>query len=66
MSLFAIAWKSIRQRGLASALTALSVGLGVMLMVVVLVISAAVGSAFNQKAIAYDLIVGPKGSGAAD
>ncbi|MEO2032100.1 MAG: FtsX-like permease family protein [Planctomycetaceae bacterium] len=63
MSLFAIAWKSIRQRGLASALTALSVALGVMLMVVVLVISGAVDSAFNQRSIAYDLIVGPKGSG---
>ena len=34
MSLLSIAWKSIRQRGLASALTALSVGLGVMLMVI--------------------------------
>ena len=63
MSLFAIAWKSIRQRGLASALTALSVALGVMLMVLVLVISGAVSSAFSQKSIAYHLIVGPKGSG---
>ena len=36
MSLLAIAWKSIRERGLASALTALSVALGVMLMVLVL------------------------------
>lgn len=63
MSLFAIAWKSIQQRGLASALTALSVALGVMLMVVVLVISGAVNSAFSQRSIAYDLIVGPKGSG---
>ena len=63
MSLFAIAWKSIRQRGLASGLTAVSVALGVMLMVVVLVISGAVSSAFSQRTIAYDLIVGPKGSG---
>ena len=63
MSLLAIAWKSIRERGLASALTALSVALGVMLMVLVLVISGAVNSAFSQKSIAYHLIVGPKGSG---
>ena len=62
MSLLSIAWKSIRQRGLASLLTALSVALGVMLMVVVLVISGAVNSAFSQRSIAYDLIVGPKGS----
>ena len=63
MSLLAIAWKSVRQRGLASALTALSVALGVMLMVFVLVISGAVTAAFSQDTIAYDLIVGPKGSG---
>ena len=63
MSLFSIAWKSVRQRGLASALTALSVALGVMLMVLVLVGSGAVTSAFSQNSIAYDLIVGPKGSG---
>lgn len=63
MSLFSIAWKSIRQRGLASGLTALSVALGVMMMVVVLVISGAVNSSFSQRTIAYDLIVGPKGSG---
>ena len=62
MNLFQIAWKSVRQRKLASALTALSVSLGVMLMVVVLVISGAVDSAFNQRSLAYDLIVGAKGS----
>lgn len=63
MSLVAIAWKSIRQRGLASCLTALSVALGVMLMVVVLVISGAVGAAFNQNTIAYDLVVGHQRGG---
>lgn len=62
MNLFQIAWKSVRQRKLASLLTALSVSLGVMLMVVVLVISGAVDSAFNQRSVAYDLIVGAKGS----
>lgn len=62
MNLLTIAWKSVRQRRLASALTAFSVALGVMLMVVVLVIAGAIDSAFNQRAIAYDLIVGAKGS----
>jgi len=38
VNLFSIAWKSIRQRFLASSLTAFSVALGVMLMVAVLVI----------------------------
>ncbi len=63
MSLFSIAWKSIRERGLASTLTALSVTLGVMLMVVVLVISGAVNAAFSQRTIAYDLIVGHQRGG---
>ena len=62
MNLLTIAWKSIRQRRLASSLTALSIGLGVMLMVLVLVIFGAVDSAFNQTSVGYDLIVGPKGS----
>ena len=63
MSLFSIAWKSIRERGLASTLTALSVALGVMLMVVVLVISGAVNAVFSQRTIAYDLIVGHQRGG---
>ena len=62
MNLLKIAWKSVQQRRLASLLTALSVALGVMLMVVVLVIAGAVDGAFNQRSIAYDLIVGAKGS----
>ena len=62
MNLFAIAWKSVRQRGLASLLTAISVALGVTLMVIVIVIDGAIGSAFNQRTIAYDLIIGAKGS----
>ncbi len=62
MNLLTIAWKSIRQRRLASFLTALSIGLGVMLMVLVLVIFGAVNSAFTQRSVGYDLIVGPKGS----
>ena len=62
MSLVSIAWKSIRQRGLASSLTGLSVALGVMLMVVVLVIFGVLDRTFSQDAFGYHLIVGPKGS----
>ena len=61
MNLATIAWKSIRQRGLASALTAVSVALGVMLMVTVLVIYGILQNTFNQRSINYDLIVGAKG-----
>ncbi len=62
MNLATIAWKSIRQRAVASGLTSLSVALGVMLMVTVLVINGVVGEVFSQRSIGYDLIVGPKGS----
>lgn len=62
MSFVAIAWKSIRQRSLASALTSLSIGLGVMLMVVVLVISSAIENAFTQTSVGCHLIVGARGS----
>lgn len=58
MNLAAIAWKSIRQRALSSALTSFSVALGVMLMVTVLVIFGILQNTFNQKSIDYDLIVG--------
>jgi putative ABC transport system permease protein len=61
VNLVTIAWKSIRQRGLASSLTAVSVALGVMLMVMVLVIYGILESTFNQRSINYDLIVGAKG-----
>lgn len=62
MTLASIAWKSLKQRSLSSLLTALSVALGVMMMVAVLVIYAVLGSVFSQRSIGYDLIVGPKGS----
>ncbi|HEV8004160.1 MAG TPA: ABC transporter permease [Planctomycetaceae bacterium] len=62
MSLFAIAWKSIRQRFLSSSLTAFSVALGMMLMVAVLVIYGIMDHMFSQQTIGYQLIVGPKGS----
>ncbi len=62
MNLLTIAWKSIRQRSLASSLTALSVALGVALMIAVLVINGVVGRIFSQSGSGYNLVVGPKGS----
>ncbi len=62
MSLWKIAWKSIRHRSLASSLTAFSMALGVALVVTVLVINGVVGKSFQQGAQGYDLIVGAKGS----
>src|SRR6185369_10014229 len=62
MTLISIAWKSIRQRWLSSSLTALSVALGVALMVTVLVIHGVVSRMFSQSATGYHLVVGAKGS----
>lgn len=61
MSLWKIAWRSIQQRGLASFLTAFSMGLGVALVVGVLVIHAVVEQSFLRGAQGYDVIVGAKG-----
>ena len=61
MNIATIAWKNLCQRSLASSLTALSVALGVMLMVAVLVIYGILQSTFSQRTINYDLIVGAKG-----
>lgn len=62
MNLVTIAWKSIRQRALASFLTALSVALGVTLMVSVLVVHGIVDRIFSQNSSGYNLVVGAKGS----
>ncbi len=62
MSLWKIAWRSIQQRSLASTLTAISMALGVALVVAVLVIHGVVDKSFRRSAQGYDLIVGPKGS----
>lgn len=62
MNLATIAWKSIRQRMLASSLTALSIALGVALMITVLVINGVVTRMFSQSATGYHLVVGAKGS----
>jgi putative ABC transport system permease protein len=62
MNLVTIATKSIKQRFLSSSLTALSVALGVMLMVAVLVINGVVSDLFSQPSFGFHLVVGPKGS----
>src|SRR5262249_16713960 len=62
MSLFAIALRSIFQRGVASLLTMLSMGLGVMLVVAVLSIHGVVSQSFrNNASLGYNMIVGAKG-----
>lgn len=62
MSLWKIAWRSIQQRALASALTAFSMALGVALVVAVIVIHGVVKQSFERGAQGYDLIIGAKGS----
>jgi putative ABC transport system permease protein len=63
MSLFGIAWRTIRQRLLTSGLTALSLALGVALVVATLVIGHVVTQAFNSgSGLGYNMIVGAKGS----
>ena len=63
MSLWKIAWRSIQQRALSSALTALSMALGVSLVVAVLVIHSVVYQSFHRGGEGYDLVVcAPKGS----
>lgn len=59
MNLLSIAFKSIRQRALASSLTALSVALGVALMIAVLIINGVISTMFSQTGTGYDLVVGP-------
>ena len=62
MSLWKIAWRNIEQRSLSSALTALSMALGVALVVAVLLIYSTLEAGFGQNAQGYHLIVGAKGS----
>jgi putative ABC transport system permease protein len=63
MTLFGIAWRNIRQRLLTSGLTALSLALGVALVVATLVTAGIVRQAFNSGAgLGYNMIVGAKGS----
>ena len=63
MSIFGIAWRSIRQRPLTSGLTALSLALGVALVVATLVSAGIVKRTFASGAgLGYNMIVGAKGS----
>jgi putative ABC transport system permease protein len=62
MSLWKIAWRSIRQRGFASLLTAASMALGVMLVVAVLSIMGVIQESFRTNAsLGYNMIVGARG-----
>lgn len=62
MNLLTIAFKSLRQRWLASSLTGLSVALGVSLMIAVLILNGVVAETFKNTGSGFDLILGPKGS----
>ncbi len=62
MSLIRIAWRSIQQRGLASFLTAVSMALGVMMVVAVLSVHGVVAKSFrNNSSLGYNQIVGARG-----
>ena len=63
MNLLGIAWRNIRQRPLTSALTAVSLALGVALVVATLVTGRIVQQSFESGAgLGYNMIVGAKGS----
>lgn len=61
MPFWKIAWRNMEQRALASSLTALSMALGVAVMICVLVIHSVAVRQFSQDAQGYHLIVGGKG-----
>ena len=61
MPFWKIAWRNMEQRALASSLTALSMALGVAVMICVLVIHSVTVRQFSQDAQGYHLIVGGKG-----
>lgn len=62
MSIGTIVLKNVLQRKLSSALTALSILLGVAVMVAILTIRRQGRESFGQSAFGYELIVGAKGS----
>lgn len=66
MSLWKIAWRSIQQRALSSSLTALSMALGVALVVAVLVMHAVVSDSFDKGARGYNIIIGAKDNSSLD
>lgn len=62
MSLWKIAWRSMQFRALSSSLTALSMTLGVALVVAVLLVHGVVRETFTRGAVGFNLLVGsPKG-----
>lgn len=62
MSNWLIAWRSIQQRKLPSILTALSMAMGVMLIVAVLTILGVVEDSFrNKSSLGYNMLIGAKG-----
>ena len=61
MSFWKIAWRNIEQRALASSLTAVSMALGVAVMIAVIVIHSVTVRQFSEDAQGYHLIVGGKG-----
>ncbi|MBI1246975.1 FtsX-like permease family protein [bacterium] len=62
MSIWQIAWRSIRQRALASSLTAFSMALGVLLVTAVLLVHGLITKSFTDNSnLGYDLIAGAKG-----
>lgn len=64
LDLLQIAFRSIRQRGVASLLTMFSMSLGVTLVVAVLSIHGVVDRSFrNNASLGYNLIIGGKGGG---
>lgn len=62
MSLFRIVLKNLRQRLLSSALTSLSIALGVAVTVGILALKEQSRAGFSQGAFGYDLVAGAKGS----
>lgn len=62
MNLFTIVIKNMRQRALATWLTAISVALGVALSVAILLVKQGVQQRFEQGTLGYEMLVGAKGS----
>lgn len=62
MTFLSLAYKFIRQRRVAFALTALSIAAGTALVVALLLLHTASEQAFSQKDTGYEVIVGAKGS----
>jgi putative ABC transport system permease protein len=61
MPFWKIAWRNIQQRALASSLTALSMALGIAVMIAVIVIHSVTVRQFEENAQGYHVIVGGKG-----